>query len=244
MKVQKSFNFEGSETGTLYIVGTPIGNLDDLSERVRMILESVDLIAAEDTRHTQKLLNRLNLTTRSISYHHHNRFSKGEELITLLLQKKSIALVSDAGLPSVSDPGEELVREALLHEIPVIPVPGPNAALTALVASGIRTYPFLFLGFLPRQKRQRVKELKRWAMLPATLICYEAPHRLVAMLTDVFAVLGDRQIALARSRPKSMRNRAGEPWRNVCPGFIITRHGEVCYRNRWPRRGKGRGKRG
>lgn len=202
MKIQKSFDLEGHNTGVLYVVGTPIGNLDDLSPRVKETLESVDIIAAEDTRHTQKILSRFNLTTKLVSYHQHNLFTKGKELITFLLQKKSIALVSDAGLPGVSDPGEELIREAIAREIPVVPVPGPNAALTALIASGIPPQPFLFIGFLPRQKRQRIEELQRWSQIPATLIFYEAPHRLISMLKDVYDILGDRDIVLARELTK------------------------------------------
>lgn len=202
MKVQKSFDLEEHHTGVLYVVGTPIGNLDDLSPRVKATLESVDIIAAEDTRHTRKILSHFNVTAKLVSYHQHNLVPKGKELIALLRQKKSIALVSDAGLPGVSDPGEELIREAVAHEIPVVPIPGPNAALTALVASGIPPQPFLFLGFLPRQKRQRTQELQRWSHIPATLIFYEAPHRLISMLQDVYEILGDRYIVLARELTK------------------------------------------
>lgn len=203
MWVQRSFE-SAAEGGVLYIVGTPIGHLQDLSPRAKEILERADVIAAEDTRHTRKLLTRFGIAGKPlISYHEHNRKSRGPQLIERILDGASVALVSDAGMPAISDPGEELVREALEREIPVIPIPGPNAAITALVASGIPPVPFVFLGFLPRNPKDRERELSRWKETMAALVCYEAPHRVVSTLESVERVLGDRRIALAREMTKA-----------------------------------------
>lgn len=202
LQIQKSYAKEGVATGKLYVVGTPIGNLDDLSPRALEILRSVDIIAAEDTRHTRKLLQVYQFHTPLWSYHEHNQKSKGEEILSILEEGKSVALVSDAGLPGISDPGEYLVCEATKRGIDVIPIPGPNAALTGLIASGLPTQPFLFLGFLPRQAKERKQELEKWRHLPVTLICYEAPHRLEKMLTDVLSVLGNRRIVICRELTK------------------------------------------
>lgn len=196
---QKSFEEAG---GKLYVVGTPIGNLGDLSDRVRQVLASCDRVAAEDTRHTRKLLSHLDLSVPSISYHEHNRYSRLSELIEGLRGGERIALVSDAGMPGLSDPGEELIREAVEEGIPVIPIPGPNAALSAVVASGLSPQPFVFIGFLPRHGKERIGELKKWAPTPATLVFYEAPHRIQPMLKDVKEVLGDRRVAVARELTK------------------------------------------
>jgi 16S rRNA (cytidine1402-2'-O)-methyltransferase len=200
MNIQMSF--EPREGGVLYVVGTPIGNLGDLSERAKEVLREVDRIAAEDTRHTRKLLSHLGIRSPLVSYHEHNRKEKGAELVERLLAGERIALVSDAGMPGISDPGEDLVREAVERGIPVIPVPGPNAALTALVASGLPTHPFLFAGFLPRTSKERKEELSRWSRLPVTLLLYEAPHRLTVMLRDALEVLGDRKAAVCRELTK------------------------------------------
>ncbi|TCS94322.1 16S rRNA (cytidine(1402)-2'-O)-methyltransferase [Hazenella coriacea] len=199
MKIQKSFEAKG---GVLYIVGTPIGNLQDMTPRALEILTDVDVIAAEDTRHTRKLLTHFQISTPLISYHEHNEQSRGKQLIERIKQGESIALVSDAGMPAISDPGEEIVRLATQEEIPIVPIPGPNAALSALVASGIVAQPFLFLGFLPRSSKERKAELRRWQYTPATMIVYEAPHRLQKMLEDVQGVLGNRKVALAREITK------------------------------------------
>ncbi|MFD1427981.1 16S rRNA (cytidine(1402)-2'-O)-methyltransferase [Kroppenstedtia sanguinis] len=199
MKGQKSFESEG---GVLYVVGTPIGNLGDLSERAKQILTEVDLIACEDTRHTRKLLSHLGISKAMTSYHEHNRLARLSSLLSRLQEGENIALVSDAGMPGISDPGEELIREVVQAGMPVIPVPGPNAALSALVASGIKPQPFLFIGFLPRNAKERRAELNKWKETPATLIFYEAPHRIQPMLKDVLEVLGDRQAALARELTK------------------------------------------
>lgn len=203
MQVQRSFE-DAAEGGALYVVGTPIGHLQDLSPRAKEILEKADVIAAEDTRHTRKLLTRFDISKKNlVSYHEHNRKSRGPQLIDRLLEGASVALVSDAGMPAISDPGAELVREALERGIPVIPVPGPNAAITALVASGIPPVPFVFLGFLPRVPKDRERELSRWKEAEAALVCYEAPHRVISTLESVGRVLGDRRIALAREMTKT-----------------------------------------
>ncbi|PTM54843.1 16S rRNA (cytidine(1402)-2'-O)-methyltransferase [Desmospora activa] len=200
MERQKSFTDESR--GKLYIVGTPIGNLGDCSQRMREVLASVDGIACEDTRHTRKLLSHLNISVPLISYHQHNRRQRGEELIRRLIQGETFALVSDAGMPGLSDPGEELIRDAIEADIPVVSIPGPNAAVSAVVASGLPPQPFLFVGFLPRQRKERVQELERWKTVPATLIFYEAPHRVAAMLKDVAAVFGNRPAAMVRELTK------------------------------------------
>lgn len=184
------------------MVATPIGNLQDLTPRAGEILREVDVIAAEDTRHTRKLLSHFQFSTPLVSYHEHNEQTRGKALIERLMKGESVALVSDAGTPAISDPGEELVRLAVEHDIPVVPIPGPNAALSALVASGLPAQPFLFLGFLPRTPKGRREELTRWARIPATLLCYESPHRLLPMLQDVLEVLGNRRVAISRELTK------------------------------------------
>ncbi|SDW85436.1 16S rRNA (cytidine1402-2'-O)-methyltransferase [Marininema mesophilum] len=199
MKRQKSFEEDG---GALYIVGTPIGNLGDASERVRDTLAEVDCVACEDTRHTKKLFSHWGLSKATVSYHEHNRYSRGPELVERMKKGERIALVSDAGMPGLSDPGEDLVKEAVERGVPVIPIPGPNAALTAVVASGIQPQPYLFIGFLPRHSKERRKELTKWKETLATLLFYEAPHRIKATLADLIEVLGDREVAIARELTK------------------------------------------
>lgn len=200
MQVQKSN--QSTSGGVLYLVPTPIGNLQDISPRACEILGTVDLIAAEDTRHTRKLLTHLGITTSMVSYHEHNEKKQSQQLLDRLLRGETIALVSDAGMPAISDPGEEIVRQAVEQAIPVIPIPGPNAALTALIASGIPAQPHLFLGFLPRTAKQRKQELAQWNDLPAALICYEAPHRIIRLLEDMLETLGDRRVAVVRELTK------------------------------------------
>lgn len=197
---QKSF--EGSKNGKLYLVATPIGNLEDITFRALSILKEADVIAAEDTRHTQKLLNHFEIQTPTLSYHEHSRKDREEQIIAMLKAGKNVALVSDAGLPAISDPGQELVAACLREEIPVVPIPGVNAALSALVASGLSTASFLFLGFLPREKKKREGVLMHYRDYPDTLAIYEAPHRLKEMLNDLLEVLGDRQIVVARELTK------------------------------------------
>lgn len=188
--------------GVLYLCATPIGNLGDMTYRAVATLQQVSLIAAEDTRHTRKLLSHFDIHTPLTSYHEHNQRSKGPELISQLLAGRDIALVSDAGLPGISDPGEALVELALAAGIRVTPLPGANAALTALVASGLPAARFLFAGFLPvaaAERRRRIAELRS---VPDTLIFYEAPHRLRRMLADLQTGLGDRRAVAARELTK------------------------------------------
>lgn len=199
MWIQKSFN---QEKGILYVVGTPIGNLGDVSERVQEVLAQVDVIAAEDTRHTRKLLNYLGISTPTVSYHEHNEQQRGTALIERLFAGENIALVSDAGLPAISDPGHIVVQMATDQEISVVPIPGPNAALSALTCSGLSTHPFLFLGFLPREKKERRKVLENWKYFSETVIFYESPHRLEKVLADLLEIWGNRKVAIARELTK------------------------------------------
>ena len=201
MQSQKSF--ESSDYGKLYLVPTPIGNLDDMTFRAIDILKTVDYVAAEDTRHTMKLFNHFSLETPLLSYHEHNKEGRIPELVNLLKEGKDIAQVSDAGTPIISDPGYELVQACLDQGVAVIPLPGANAAVTALIASGISPQPFYFYGFLSQQKKNRRAELENLAQLPVTFILYESPHRLKEMLKDAVEILGgSRQITLARELTK------------------------------------------
>lgn len=201
MFIQKSYNSD-SDSGVLYLVGTPIGNLDDMTFRAIKILNEVDLIAAEDTRHTIKLLNHFNIHKKLISHHEHNKLSSGEEIIKILKLGGKIALVSDAGMPAISDPGYELVREAVKNKITVIPIPGANAAITGLVASGLETDKFTFIGFLPREKKRLKEELNRIKSFEETMIFYEAPHRISKTLETLNEILGNRNITLIRELSK------------------------------------------
>jgi len=187
---------------TLYIVGTPIGNLEDMSHRAVRVLQSVDLIAAEDTRHTGKLLHHFQITTPQVSYHEHNRISRLPDLLARLNQGQAIALVSDAGMPGISDPGYELVRACAEAAIPVVPIPGPSAAIAALTASGLPSDRFVFEGFLPTKPSARRAHLESLKAETRTLIFYEAPHRLRATLQDLLILGEDRQIVLARELTK------------------------------------------
>jgi len=189
-------------TGTLYIIATPIGNLEDMTYRAVRILGEVDLIAAEDTRHSLKLLNHFNISKPLTSYFDHNQQLKGERILSTLLQGKSVALISDAGTPCVSDPGYHLVRDAVAAGIAVIPIPGPCAAVTALSASGLPSDIFTFAGFPPSRQGKRRSFLAGMAGLPGTLMLYEAPHRLEDSLRDMHEVLGERQIVVARELTK------------------------------------------
>ena len=187
--------------GTLYLVATPIGNLEDITLRALRILREVSLIAAEDTRHTRKLLTHFEISTPMTSYHEHSGPARTEAVVAALATG-DVALVSDAGTPLLSDPGQALVRAALAAGHAVVPIPGPSAAIAALVASGLSTDQFTFLGFLPRKSSERRALLARFVQAPETLILYEAPHRLLACLDDLLAVLGDRQATLARELTK------------------------------------------
>ncbi len=190
-------------TGTLYLVATPIGNLEDITFRAIKILQTVDLIAAEDTRHTAKLLNHYQISTPTISYHQHNHQARVEEFLTKLKQGKNIALVTDAGTPAISDPGYNLVSACILDQINIIPIPGAIAAITGLVASGLPTDRFVFEGFLPTKKKLRQSLLQSLKTETRTMIFYEAPHRLQTTLADFTVVFGlDRRITLARELTK------------------------------------------
>lgn len=194
---------ESSIRGTLYLVGTPIGNLEDMTFRAIRILKEVQLIACEDTRQTQKLLNHYAIDTPTTSYHEHNELTRSAELVMQLEQGKHIALVSDAGMPGISDPGFRLVTLAIRHRIAVVPIPGPSAFLSALVASGLPTDAFRFLGFLPSKEGQRAKTLENIRNSTRTVIFYEAPTRIVETVEDIIKVLGPgRPIVIAREVTK------------------------------------------
>lgn len=189
-------------SGTLYIVGTPIGNLGDFSPRAVEILQSVDFIAAEDTRVTLKLLNHFGIKKPMISYFEHNRFERGEIICQRLENGENAALVSDAGMPAISDPGELLVKQCAQRDIPVLAVPGPSAVVTALAVSGLPTGRFSFEGFLSTNRKGRSDHLQSLKNDPHTLVFYEAPHKLCRTLSDLYEVFGDRRIALVRELTK------------------------------------------
>jgi 16S rRNA (cytidine1402-2'-O)-methyltransferase len=189
-------------SGILYLVATPIGNLEDITLRALRVLEEVDLIACEDTRHTRKLLAHYQISKPSISYHEHNEMERSAELIKKLEAGSSIALVSDAGTPLISDPGFRLVREAIEGEIQVVPIPGASALVAALSASGLPANEFTFVGFLPARRSARREKLKELANLKSTLVLYEAPHRIKETIADALAALGDRDCVLARELTK------------------------------------------
>ena len=191
-----------NEIGVLYIVATPIGNLDDITLRAINVLEKVDLIAAEDTRHSLKLLNHLKISKPLISYHRHNEETKTDVLIKELKMGKNIALVSDAGTPGISDPGEEIVKEAIEREIQIIPIPGACALINALICSGLETSEFCFLGFLPLNKKNRNDKIMLIQKERMTTILYEAPHKLKNTLQELKSALGERKIVIAKELTK------------------------------------------
>ena len=200
MKSQKSTMHEHG--GCLYLVATPIGNLEDMSVRALRILKEADVIAAEDTRNTKKLCNYFEIATPLVSYHEHNLEFGGEKLLGYLREGKTVALVSDAGLPCISDPGADIVVKAIEENFAVVPVPGANAAVSALIASGLTPQPFFFYGFLTRNKKERRQQLELLKKREETILFYEAPHRLKETLKDMELVLGDRRIVLARELTK------------------------------------------
>src|SRR2546426_8022472 len=188
--------------GTLYVVATPIGNLGDISKRALEVLNQVDLIACEDTRQTIKLLNHFGIEKPLTSYHEFNEQKKAEELAQKLTSETKIALVSDAGMPAISDPGYRIVRSCRQQGIPIVAIPGPNAAVTVLAASGLPSDEFMFVGFLPAKKNARREKLTSFANVACTLVFYEAPHRIEAALEDVQEALGDREVCMAREITK------------------------------------------
>lgn len=192
----------GEAAGTLYLVATPIGNLEDISQRALRVLGEVDLIACEDTRHTRTLLNHFLITTKTISYHEHNERERASELAARISAGDSIALVSDAGTPGINDPGFRLVRACIERGINVVPVPGATAFVSALVASGLPTDEFYFAGFLPPRQHARRLRLAALRAVPATLVFYEAPHRIAGALADAREILGEREAAVARELTK------------------------------------------
>ncbi|QOY37447.1 16S rRNA (cytidine(1402)-2'-O)-methyltransferase [Anaerobacillus isosaccharinicus] len=200
MWIQQSFRDE--EEGALYLVPTPIGNLEDITYRALKILKEVDLIAAEDTRQTKKLCNHFEISTKLVSYHDHNKQSSGFKLLEEIKAGKKIALVSDAGMPAISDPGYELVVSCIEEKIAVIPLPGANAALPALIASGLPTDHFYFYGFLHRQKKDKKKQLETLNNIKCPIIFYESPHRIKETLQNILEQLGDRKISVCRELTK------------------------------------------
>ena len=187
--------------GRLYIVGTPIGNLEDITIRALRILKEVNFIACEDTRRTQRLLDHYEIKTPMVSYHEHNELTRAPELIIRMEEGETIALVADAGMPLVADPGYRLVKLAMRHNIPVVPVPGASAFVAVLAAAGLPVNEFRFVGFLPSKRLARLRLLKE-LQEESTVVCYEAPHRVVDTLEDVLESLGDRQLVLAREVTK------------------------------------------
>lgn len=193
---------EDKKKGILYIIATPIGNLEDITLRAIRILKEVDLIAAEDTRHTLKLLNHLEISKPLISYHRHNEETRTEELIKELKTGKNIGLVSDAGTPGICDPGEEIIKKCIEESIKVVPIPGACAMINALITSGISTKEFIFLGFLPLNKKSRKEKLEEIKNANKTIILYEAPHKLKNTLNDLSDILQSREVVLARELTK------------------------------------------
>lgn len=195
MKKQRSFK-ETTTSGTLYLVPTPIGNLEDMTFRSVKTLQEVDLIASEDTRNTQKLLNHFEVATPQKSLHEHNYKERIPQLLEFLQSGKSIAQVSDAGMPSISDPGHELVLACIEADVAVVALPGPTAGLTALIASGLTPQPNLFYGFLPRKKKEQLAALEALQWLPSTLIFYESPYRVAATIKNMQEVFGTARLAV------------------------------------------------
>ncbi|WP_096186136.1 16S rRNA (cytidine(1402)-2'-O)-methyltransferase [Evansella halocellulosilytica] len=200
MNVQKSYRER--EKGQLYLVPTPIGNLQDMTFRAVDMLKEADLIAAEDTRHTRKLCHAFDIDTPLISYHEHNKHEREDELVERMNGGQIVALVSDAGMPAISDPGADLAARCIEEGLSVIPLPGANAVLPALVTSGLSTEAFTFLGFLNRKKKEKEQALNEWKLVKSSLIIYEAPHRIKETVQSIIKVLGNRQIALCRELTK------------------------------------------
>lgn len=188
--------------GTLYLVATPIGNLEDVTRRALRVLTEADVVACEDTRRTRSLLEHFGIRARTVSYHEHNERERAEELAAMLEAGSTVALVSDAGTPAISDPGYRIVRACVERGLPVVPVPGPSALVAALAASGLPTDEFYFGGFLPSRAHARRRKLSSLRALPATLVFYESPHRVAQTLADAREILGEREAAVARELTK------------------------------------------
>ncbi|MFH1387309.1 MAG: 16S rRNA (cytidine(1402)-2'-O)-methyltransferase [bacterium] len=227
--------------GTLFVVGTPIGNLEDMTFRAVRILSEADLIAAEDTRQTRILTAKYNITTPTTSYHKFNIKGKTSYLIDLIQEGKNIALVSDSGMPGISDPGEELIRASVEQNIRVEVIPGPSAAITALVASGLATDGFIFIGFLPKKPGKKRKALERLKDEEKTLIIYESPFRIAKTVEEVKAIMGERQVAVARELTKKfeevIRGTAGEVLERLKTGpvkgeMVLIISGQATQRER------------
>lgn len=205
--------------GTLYIVSTPIGNLKDITLRAMDTLRSVDLIAAEDTRHTKILLDRYEIKTSTTSYFEYNKIQKTEYLLKILNEGKSVALVSDAGTPGISDPGYKIIRMCVDNNIPVIPIPGPSGLLTALTISGKPTDKFTFEGFLSNKSARRKNQLKKLKLEGRTIIIYESPHRIIKLLEDILEIYGDIEIVLARELTKKFEEVKRAHTKDLLEGF-------------------------
>lgn len=201
MKVQKSFKNQPTY-GKLYLVPTPIGNMQDMTYRAVEMLKNADFVCAEDTRNTGLLLKHFDISAKQISFHEHNAYEKIPELIALMKEGKILAQVSDAGMPSISDPGHDLVKAAIAEEIPVVAIPGASAGITALIASGLAPQPHIFYGFLPRKAKQQKEFFEAKKQYPETQIFYESPYRVADTLDNMLAVYGDRKIVLVRELTK------------------------------------------
>jgi len=208
----------------LYVCPTPIGNLEDITLRTIRTLEEVDYIAAEDTRHTIKLLNHLNIKKPLISLHEHNEAFKSKELIELIKTGHDIALVSDAGMPGISDPGEKLIKQCIESEVEVVTLPGPSAFITALVNSGVDTSRFTFIGFLDRNNKTRKETIEALKARQETLIFYEAPHRIEKTISELFEILGDRKIVIARELTKKYEQYIRTSLRSLSEDFSMLEH--------------------
>lgn len=191
-----------ASTGTLYLVATPIGNLDDITYRAVRTLQEVDIVAAEDTRQALKLFSRYQIRKRIISYREENRERQGDYILSQLFEGKNVALISDAGMPGISDPGEDLVRRCVEEGIKTVPIPGPTALIPALVVSGFSTKGFIFYGFVPKEKTKRRKFFQGFFQEKKTIVLYESPHRIKAVLSDILDTLGDRRICICRELTK------------------------------------------
>ncbi|OGB88433.1 16S rRNA (cytidine(1402)-2'-O)-methyltransferase [candidate division WOR-1 bacterium RIFCSPLOWO2_02_FULL_46_20] len=224
---------------SLFVVATPIGNLEDMTFRAVRILSEVDIIAAEDTRHTKILLNKYDIHTQITSYHKFNIEAKTQQLVDLIKQGQNIALVTDSGMPGISDPGYELIRESIIQGIRVEPIPGPSAAITALAVSGLSTDQFVFAGFLPKKPGKKTKKLEALQKQAGTIIIYESPFRLVKTLNDIQRVFGNREVVVCRELTKKfeeiIRGKAGDVLeklkdRKVKGEVVVVVQGQVTQR--------------